>query len=167
MSGEAWDTSYISMGRPALPTMSTVHMGLPPPLPPTRGILHRILWRDAPQGSSRSRTRPPPQSGPRGYAALVAEGAGARWSDAWVWPSRGARTKRRRSRSRRARPHIWRFSIFRRLMCPSTGLVLQGTVAPALMASSSSYNPVAKRRRASSVLEVARVSHGSSCVGCR
>src|SRR5215470_3721341 len=73
--------------------------------------------------------------GTRGYAAVAWTGAGARWPAAWPCPSRGARRKRRLSRSRRARPNIWRFNILRRLMCPSTGLMLQGKVTPALTAS--------------------------------
>jgi hypothetical protein len=51
-----------------------------------------------------------------------------------AWSPRGARRKRRLRRSRRARPNIWRFNILRRLICPSTGLVLQGKVTPALTA---------------------------------
>jgi hypothetical protein len=54
---------------------------------------------------------------------------------AWDCLSRGASRKRQLSRSRRARPNIWRFSIFKRLMCPSTGPLLQGKVTPALTAS--------------------------------
>jgi hypothetical protein len=34
-----------------------------------------------------------------------------------------------------ARPYIWRFNIFNRLICPSTGPVLQGRVTPAFTAS--------------------------------
>jgi len=79
----------------------------------------------------------PASDGTYGYAAAAAAwiSAGARWSGAWAWPSRGARTKRRLRRSRRARPNIWRFNIFKRLMCPSTGPVLQGRVTPALTAA--------------------------------
>src|SRR5882672_10741421 len=64
--------------------------------------------------------------GARGYAASAWACAG---------PSRGAPTKRRLRRSRRARPNIWRLSILRRLICPSTGPVDQGKVTPALTAS--------------------------------
>jgi hypothetical protein len=80
------------------------------------------------------------------YAALASAwaGTGPRWPDAydgvggqtaWAWPPRGARRKGWLRRSRRAWPNIWRFNILRRLMCPSTGLVLQGRVTPALTAS--------------------------------
>ena len=34
-----------------------------------------------------------------------------------------------------ALPYIWRFSIFRRLICPSTGPLLHANVSPALTAS--------------------------------
>jgi hypothetical protein len=47
----------------------------------------------------------------------------------------GVRMKRRLKRSRCARPNIWRLSILRRLMCPSTGLVLHGRVTPASTAA--------------------------------
>jgi hypothetical protein len=46
-----------------------------------------------------------------------------------------ARRNRRLSRSSLARPNIWRLSIFRRLMWPSTGPLLQGSLRPALTAS--------------------------------
>jgi hypothetical protein len=48
---------------------------------------------------------------------------------------RGTSRKRRLRRSRRARPNIWRFNIFRRLIWPSTGPELQGNVTPALTAA--------------------------------
>jgi len=61
--------------------------------------------------------------------------AGARGRAVSAGPSRGAPTKRRLRRSRCARPNIWRFSILRRLICPSTGPVLHGSVMPALTAA--------------------------------
>src|SRR2546425_12793604 len=68
----------------------------------------------------------PASGGPRGDAA-----------SAWVCagPSRGAPTKRRLRRSRCARPNIWRFSILRRLIWPSTGPLDQGSGTPALTAA--------------------------------
>jgi hypothetical protein len=75
--------------------------------------------------------------GAPGYAATGSTG-GSAGAGAWCFclaSSRGASRKRRRRRSRRARPNICRFSILRRLMWPSTGLVLQGKVTPALTAS--------------------------------
>src|SRR5712692_3983174 len=48
---------------------------------------------------------------------------------------RGASTKRRLRRSRRARPNIWRLSIFKRLIWPSTGPLLHRNVSPALIAA--------------------------------
>ena len=53
------------------------------------------------------------------------------------------RTRARRS-SIPARPYIVRFSIFRRLFCPSTGLVVHGCVSAALTASKSRRSPAAK-----------------------
>jgi hypothetical protein len=50
-------------------------------------------------------------------------------------PRLGASTKRRWSRARLARPNICRLSSFKRVICPSTGPLLQGTVSPALTAS--------------------------------
>ena len=103
------------------------------------------------------------------YTATGSAGAqgSPRGPGAWACPPRGASTKRRRRRSRRARPNIWRFSIVRRLICPSTGPELQGKVTPAVTAASSSASPVAKRRRTSSGRAVARGSPGSSASGCR
>src|SRR5438132_10947208 len=70
----------------------------------------------------------PASGGARGYAAAAGGGDGTLCSDAWACAPRGVRRKRRRRRSRCARPNIWRFSILRRLICPSTGPVLQGSV---------------------------------------
>ena len=56
----------------------------------------------------------------RAYAATAWTCAGAPKPTAWTCLSRGASKKHRLRRSRCARPNIWRFSIFRRLMCPST-----------------------------------------------
>ena len=58
----------------------------------------------------------PASGGARGYAAAAEGGDGTRGSDAWACAPRGVRRKRWRRRSRCARPNIWRFSIFRRLM---------------------------------------------------
>ena len=58
----------------------------------------------------------PASGGARGYAAAAGGGDGTRCSDAWACAPRGVRRKRWRRRSRCARPNIWRFSIFRRLM---------------------------------------------------
>lgn len=66
----------------------------------------------------------------QGSAAAACPCAGARRPPSWVCLWRGASTKRRRSRSRCARPHICRFSIFRRVIGPSTGLGLPGQGAP-------------------------------------
>src|SRR5713101_8129702 len=76
----------------------------------------------------------PTSGGPHGYAASAWACAGARGQAVCAGPSRGAPTKRRLRRSRRARPNIWRLSILRRLICPSTGPVDQGNVTPALTA---------------------------------
>src|SRR2546429_1277537 len=76
----------------------------------------------------------PTSGGPRGDAASTRVWAGARAQAVWAGPSRGIPTKRRRRRSRCARPNIWRFSIFSRLIWPSTGPLLQGSVTPALTA---------------------------------
>jgi hypothetical protein len=69
--------------------------------------------------------------------------------------------------ARRARPNSWRFSILRRLIGLPPGPELQGQVTPALTAASSPASPVAKRRRTSSGLAVARCRQGSSASGCR
>jgi hypothetical protein len=65
------------------------------------------------------------------------------------------------SRDRGARPNIWRVSILRRSLCPSTGPVLQGRVTPALTAASSSPSPLAKRRQACNALAAAHASQAS------
>src|SRR5262249_24698610 len=51
------------------------------------------------------------------------------------WYPHAARRKRCWSKSRLARPNIWRLSSFKRLIWPSTGPLLQGRVTPALTAS--------------------------------
>jgi hypothetical protein len=50
------------------------------------------------------------------YAAMSCGAAGSREPAAWACLSRGTRKKRRPRRSRCARPNMWRFSIFKRLM---------------------------------------------------
>ena len=64
------------------------------------------------------------------YAATACTWAGSRGHAAGASLSRGASTKRRLRRSRRARPNIWRLSILRRLIWPSTGPVDQGRGHP-------------------------------------
>ena len=76
-----------------------------------------------------------------------------------------ARRQRRWSRASVARPNIWRCSILRRWMWPSTGPLLQARVLPALTASSSSRIPCANRCRGVRGLSAARASHGSSWSG--
>src|SRR5215813_8152214 len=135
--GEAWYIPYISTGETRTANRERLPRVHASTVPADQRRAAPTPCRDAPQGSSRWRARPPPPSGPCGDAASAAASAcaGAHWSGACAGLSRGASTKRRRRRSRRARPNIWRFSIFRRLMCPSTGLVLHGRVTPALTAS--------------------------------
>ena len=48
-----------------------------------------------------------------------------------------ASNTRCRRRSKPARPYIWRLIVFRRLICPSTGLVLQGSASAARTAARS------------------------------
>ena len=122
----------------------------------------------------RDTLRQPHQARTRGDAAAApvwgSNDSCPRWPPACPRPgmrTKWRRTKRRRRRSRRAWPNIWRLSIVRRSMCPSTGLVDQGKVPPALTAASSAYSPVAKRCTASSVLVVGRFSQGSSGASCR
>ena len=76
-----------------------------------------------------------------------------------------ARRKRGWSRSSLARPHIWRLSIFTRLIWPSTGPLLQGRVPPALTASSASRMPLANRGRGVRGLSAARASQGANGSG--
>jgi hypothetical protein len=95
-------------------------------------------------GEPRDRDTPrqPHQSRTRGDAAAApvwgSNDSCPRWPPACPRPgmrTKWRRTKRRLRRSRRAWPNIWRLSILRRSMCPSTGLVDQGKVPPALTAA--------------------------------
>jgi len=104
----------------ASPVPADERCGAPHPLP-----------QCLPAAPSRWRTRLPSQAGPCGLTRPLASpwvGAGARWAGASACSPRGARTKRRLRRSRCARPNMCRLSIFNRLMWPSTGPLLQGTV---------------------------------------
>src|SRR5437879_2728122 len=112
--------------------------------PPARDNLLRV-HDIGPNGTARvgrdilRDTTPPARSASgdtRGYAATAGVcDDGSRGRAARAGPSRGASTKRRLRRSRRARPNIWRLSILRRLIWPSTGPLDQGSVTPALTAS--------------------------------
>ena len=68
-----------------------------------------------------------------------------------------ARTRLRR-RSYFARPYICRFSAFSRLICPSTGLVLQGSVKAARTAASSRRSPAAKPRSSLASADISQPS---------
>ena len=90
----------------------------------------------------RDTLRQPHQARTRGDAAAApvwgSNDSCPRWPPACPRPgmrTKWRRTKRRLRRSRRAWPNIWRLSILRRSMCPSTGLVDQGKVPPALTAA--------------------------------
>src|SRR5262249_8505551 len=121
-SGEAWYIPYISPGatrsvnHERLPRVhaSTVptdqRQAAPPPMPRcVPGILTRA-------------DKPTTAVWTGGYTASAASaGDGAHWPGACAGLSRGASTKRRLRRSRCARPNICRFTIFRRLIWPSTG----------------------------------------------
>ena len=109
----------------------------------------------------------PAAGGPRGDAASAWVAAGARRPAAAAGPSRGAPTKRRRRSSRRARPHIWRFSMVRRWRGPATGPLDQGRGPPAVTASEASWSPVAQRCTACCVLGVARGRQGARAAGGR
>src|SRR5690349_19393015 len=61
-----------------------------------------------------------------------------------------ASRNRRPSRSSLARPYICRLSVLSRLICPSTGPVLHGSVAAARTAASSVARLAAKPRNAGS-----------------
>ena len=74
------------------------------------------------QVSGRSHT----SGGAHSYAAAACACPGRDCPRVWSRSPRGARRKRRLRRSRCARPNIWRFSILRRLICPSTGPLRPG-----------------------------------------
>jgi hypothetical protein len=61
-----------------------------------------------------------------GYNVHLTETCKAAWTTSYqsggcLGTGQAARRKRRARRSSRARPHIWRLSSFRRLICPSIG----------------------------------------------
>ncbi len=68
---------------------------------------------------------------------------------------------RARSKSRFARPYIWRLRNFSRLICPSTCPLLQGDSKAARTADRSAVRRTEKRRTSAALLSLARTNHRS------
>ena len=127
---------------------SIICSGCPPPLRgPVRAVKATIVPRRYDDGSdtrflaarmlqrARGRQAAPSLVRRVGSACSVVAWACARGPTHWASRARGVRRKRWPRRSRCARPNICRFSILRRLICPSTGPLLHGPVTPALTAA--------------------------------
>ena len=159
---------YITSGRTrtppyeSLPRVSAIGPAVPSrPATPPRLACRRCAMAD--------RVPRPAHWGAHPYAAFASAGAATGGGGAGACPCvpPAPPRQRRLSRSRRARPNIWRLRLCNRLLCPSSGPVRQGRGTPALTAASSSSRPVAQRRLASTPLVGARGPQASSGVGCR